>query len=137
MNTIESRIEYGKALDSMGFNYHSIIRYKRYDIDNEVSSEKISRKQLDWYMNNLLKRKEVSMAWACIEPDIDPYTKKHLGSTHVHFAYNSILDLTLLQLSKFMRINRTFLRESHPLDFSMGYFTKHVGKNLLYHNLYA
>ena len=56
MNTIESRIEYGKALDSMGFNYHNIIRYKRYD-HNQVSSEKISRKQLDWYMNNLLKRK--------------------------------------------------------------------------------
>ena len=131
--SIESRIEYGKALDIA--LTHSIIRYKRYDIDNEVSSEKISRKQLDWYMNNLLKRKEVSMAWACIEPDIDPYTKKQ-GSTHVHFAYSSIINLTLLQLSKFMRINRTFLRESHPLDFSMGYFTKHV-KNLLYHNLYA
>jgi len=136
MNTIESRIEYGKALDSMGFNYHNIIRYKRYQ-HNQVSSEKISTKQLDWYMKNLLKRKEVSMAWACIEPDIDPYTKKHLGSTHVHFAYNSILDLSLLQLSKFMRINRVFLRESRPLDFSMGYFTKHTGKNLLYHNLYA
>ena len=132
--TATQRREYGNALSNMGFNYHNIIRYRSYDSNGK---DKVYPNTLDRYMNKLIKRADISMAWACIEPDIDPYTKKHLGSTHVHFAYSSIINLTLLQLSKFMRINRTFLRESHPLDFSMGYFTKHVGKNLLYHNLYA
>jgi hypothetical protein len=36
-----------------------------------------------------------------------------------------------------MGINREFLRDTQSIVRGMGYFTKHMGKDLLYHNLYA
>lgn len=133
MTTIQ-RKEYGNALSKMGFNYHNIIRYRSYE-PNGI--DKIYPKSLDRYMNNLLKRKDVSMVWACIEDDIDLLTGKKWGTNHVHFAYAGNKSLSLWQLSKSMGINREFLRNTQPVVGGMGYFTKHMGKDLLYHNLYV
>ena len=84
---IKDRISYGKSLANMGFTHHNIIRFRRYDkyraedsIVNDLSSDKLNYKQVDWYMQNLVTR--------------------------------SLTD-------------------------SMGYFTKHIGKSLSYHNLYT
>ena len=131
MTTVNRR-EYGKALSTYGFNYHNVIRYRR-----DSGIDRVSKRQVDWYMNNLLKRKDVSMVWACIEDDIDLHTGKKWGTNHVHFAYAGNKSLSLWQLSKSMGINREFLRDTQPVVRGMGYFTKHMGKDLLYHNLYA
>jgi len=88
-------------------------------------------------MNNLLKRIDVSMIWAYIEDDIDLMTGKKWGINHLHFAYVGNKSLSLWQLSKSMGINREFLRNTQPIVGVMGYFIKHMGKDLLYHNLYA
>ena len=50
MTTVNRR-EYGKALSTYGFNYHNVIRYRR-----DSGIDKVSKRQVDWYMNNLLKR---------------------------------------------------------------------------------
>ena len=81
MTTVNRR-EYGKALSTYGFNYHNVIRYRR-----DSGIDKVSKRQVDWYMNNLLKRPDVSMVWACVEPDYDKYTGQTYNSNHVHFAY--------------------------------------------------
>ena len=68
MTTVNRR-EYGNALSTYGFNYHNVIRYWR-----DSGIDKVSKRQADWYMNNLLKRPDISMAWACVEPEYDKYT---------------------------------------------------------------
>ena len=35
-----------------------------------------------------------------------------------------------------MRVNRYYLLNTEPVVNGMGYFTKHLGKDLSYHNLY-
>ena len=87
----------------MGFTHHNIIRFRRYDsnisninravedeysIYNDLSSDKLNYKQVDWYLNNLVKRSTIDFAWACIEPDIDKLSGSiDKSSNHVHFAY--------------------------------------------------
>ena len=95
MTTVNRR-EYGKALSTYGFNYHNVIRYRR-----DSGIDKVSKRQVDWYMNNLLKRPDVSMVWACVEPDYDKYTGQTYSSNHVHFAYvgNKSLSNCLLYTS--------------------------------------
>jgi hypothetical protein len=132
--TATQRREYGNALSNMGFNYHNIIRYRSYDSNGK---DKVYPNTLDRYMNKLIKRADISMAWACIEPDIDLQTGHKWGTNHVHFAYVGNKRLSHWQLSKSMGINREFLRDTQPIVRGMGYFTKHMGKDLLYHNLYA
>ena len=53
--TTANRREYGKALSTYGFNYHNVIRYRR-----DSGIDRVSKRQVDWYMNNLLKRPDVS-----------------------------------------------------------------------------
>ena len=55
-NYIEYNLQYAKGLDSYGFNYTNIIR-----IDNN----KISSKKIDFYMNNLIKRHDIDIIFAC------------------------------------------------------------------------
>ena len=50
---------YGNSLANMGFTHHNIIRFRRYDpyiakgsIVNDISSDKLNFKQVDWYLNN-------------------------------------------------------------------------------------
>ena len=50
--------------------YHNIIRYRSY----ESNGDKVYPKTLDRYMNKLISRADISMAWACIESDIDLQT---------------------------------------------------------------
>ena len=148
---VANRIEYGKSLASMGFTHHNIIRYRRYDsnifkvnkavkdeysIYNDTTSDKLHSKQVDWYMNNLIKRNNIDFVWACIEPDIDKDTGYvHRLSNNIHFAYKGNY-LSKNSLASYMRINREYLRDTHSLTDGMGYFTKHIGKSLSYHNLY-
>ena len=149
---IKDRISYGNSLASMGFTHHNIVRFRRYDsnisninkavkdeysIYNDLTSDKLNYKQVDWYMQNLVKRSNVGFVWACIEPDIDKETGYiHKHSNHVHFAYSGKY-LSKNTLASYMRINREYLRDTKSLTDSMGYFTKHVGKSLSYHNLYT
>ena len=62
MTTVNRR-EYGKALYTYGFNYRNVIRYR---IDSGIY--KVSNRQVDWYMNNLLKRTDLGVGWVCVEP---------------------------------------------------------------------
>ena len=135
---------YGNSLANMGFTHHNIIRFRRYDpyiakgsIVNDISSDKLNFKQVDWYLNNLVKRSNIDFAWACIEPDIDKFTGAiDKSSNHVHFAYSG-KHLSKNSLASYMRINRKYLRDTRSLTDSMSYFTKHIGKSLSYHNLYT
>ena len=128
----------------MGFTHHNIVRYRRYDkyraedsIVNDLSTDKLFIGQVDWYMQNLVKRSNIDFVWACIEPDIDKFTSDiDRTSNHVHFAYSGKY-LSKNSLASYMRINRKFLRETRSLTDSMSYFTKHIGKSLSYHNLYT
>lgn len=131
MTTVNRR-EYGKALSTYGFNYHNVIRYRR-----DSGIDKVSKRQVDWYMNNLLKRPDISMVWACVEPDYDKYTGQTYSSNHVHFAYVGNKSLSNDQLSNYMRVNRYYLLNTEPVVNGMGYFTKHLGKDLSYHNIYV
>ena len=144
MMPIAERISYGNSLANMGFTHHNIIRFRRYDkyraedsIVNDISSDKLNFKQVDWYLNNLVKRSAIDFAWACIEPDIDKFTRAvDRSSNHVHFAYSG-KHLSKNSLASYMRINRKYLRDTRSLTDSMSYFTKHIGKSLSYHNLYT
>ena len=44
-----------------------ITQCNKYRRDSGI--DRVSKRQVDWYMNNLLKRPDVSMVWACVEPD--------------------------------------------------------------------
>ena len=73
MMPIAERISYGNSLANMGFTHHNIIRFRRYDkyraedsIVNDLTSDKLNFKQVDWYLNNLVKRSNIDFAWACI-----------------------------------------------------------------------
>ena len=141
---IKDRVSYGNSLANMGFTHHNIIRFRRYDkyrakdsIVNDLTSDKLNFKQVDWYLNNLVKRSTIDFAWACIEPDIDKFTGViDKSSNHVHFAYRG-KGYSKNSLAQYMRVNRKFLRDTRSLTDSMGYFTKHVGKSLSYHNFYS
>lgn len=151
MNTKE-RLRYGKGLASMGFTHHNILRIGRkdkyisnvnkavkdeYSIFNDLTSDKVNYKQVDWYMKNLVKRSNIDYVWACIEPDIDKYTGAvDRSSNHVHFAFSG-KHLSKNSLSSYMRVNRVYLRDTQVITDSMGYFTKHMGKSLSYHNIYT
>ena len=134
---MRSNIEYAQGLTSMGFNYHNLFRMYR-----DTGNNKIYPKQLDWFMNNLIKRVDIEYAWACIEPDIDKMTKAiDPKSNHVHFAWlnNKNKELNRSQLANSMRINRQRLLLTKPIETqlkAMDYFTKHIGKSLSYHNIY-
>ena len=137
---IKDRISYGRSLANMGFTHHNIIRYRRYDsnisninkavkdeysIYNDLSSDKLNFKQVDWYMQNLVKRGNIGFVWACIEPDIDKLTSAiDPSSNHIHFAYRG-KHLSKNTLASYMRINRKYLRDTRSLTDSMSYFTKH------------
>ena len=161
---IAERKSYGNSLANMGFTHHNIIRIRRtnrdvsvrdrarnnpnliykantsadtYSVVNDIKSEKLFSSQLDWYMQNLVKRSNIDFVWACIEPDIDKFTGAvDRSSNHVHFAYSG-KHLSKNSLASYMRINRKYLRDTRSLTDSMSYFTKHIGKSLSYHNLYT
>ena len=141
---IKDRKSYGNSLTRMGFTHHNIIRFRRYDpyiakgsIVNDISSDKMYSSQVDWYMQNLVRRSNIDLVWACVEPDIDKFTGAiDKSSNHVHFAYRG-KHLSKNTLASYMRINRKYLRDTRSLTDSMGYFTKHIGKSLSYHNLYT
>ena len=118
--------EYAKGLAQYGFTYHNIIR----------TEHRVNHNKVDWYLNNLLKARGIDMAFACIEPDIDEYTFNYSGSNHIHFAWRGDY-MNTVELSKRMRCRRAFIRDTHQLENSMSYFTKHLGTNLSYHNIYV
>ena len=39
------------------------MRYRR-----DGGIDKVSTRQVDWYMNNLLKRPDIGVVWVCVEP---------------------------------------------------------------------
>ena len=128
-----NRDNYGKSLAGMGFNYHNIIR-----INSEIISNKVYPKQLDYYMNNLARRGDIDIIWACIEPDIDKINNYvHKDSNNVHFAWKSSNTLSKHQLANYMKLNRVYLKDTRPIINHMSYFTKHIGKSLSYHNFYC
>ena len=138
---IRFSMSYAQGLAEYGFNFHSVIR----------PQYKINYKRLDYYMNNLVKSKKVDIAFACIEPDIDKYTSRPSGYNHIHFAYKG-KRMTREEASRVIRckknyekfdkwnnkkIVRPFLLDILPVYNGMGYFSKHLGKSLSYHNIYV
>jgi len=146
---IKMNKDYGNELMKMGFNQHNVYRNKQrtYSSDTTYRNELYTRNhntkttstELDWYMNNLLKRNDIDLIWACIEPDIDKITNEvDKYSNNVHFSFrvkqNSLL--SKYQLANYMNVDRHKILETKPIENSMAYFTKHLGKSLSYHNLY-
>ena len=126
MNTVKYNKEYASGLSLYGFNYNNIIRL----------DYKVSYKKVDYLMNNLMRRPDIDMIFACIEPDICKITgniDRH--SNHIHFAVKG-KELSRGVLANSMRVNRMFLRENRSVT-GTDYFTKHIGKSLSYHNIYV
>ena len=120
--------QYGYGLAQYGFNYHNMLR---------IPFGKVKYDRIDWYMNNLIKNKYVEMAFCCIEPDIDKQTGNiDPKSNHMHFAWKG-KKMNRGMLANSMRAKRMYLRDTMAIYDSMSYFTKHIGKSLSYHNLYA
>ena len=118
--------DYARGLSSMKFDYNNIIRTDR----------KVNYRQVDWFMNNLVKRPDIDMVFACIEPDICKITGSiDRYSNHIHFAVKG-KELSRGVLANSIRVNRMFLRENRSVT-GMAYFTKHIGKSLSYHNIYV
>ena len=118
--------EYAKGLAELGFEYHSIIR----------PHYKINYKRCDWYMQNLIKQRNVDIIFACTEPDIDKYTNKPSGYNHIHFAWAGA-KMHRKELVKKIRCKDIMLKEPMPIYNGMDYFSKHLGKSLSYHNYYV
>jgi len=139
---------YGDELMNMGFNHHSIFRFKYKDRESQEQfsrgshTEKVQQKttsfQLDKMMNYLSKHRDIELIWACIEPDIDKVSRAiDRYSNHVHFAYKTKSEINKRLLAKYMCTHHVNVREPQPIRDSMKYFTKHIGKSLTYHNIYA
>lgn len=142
---------YGKELMGFGFNQHSIYRHAnrdysgdgqyRFDLYTKNRYSKTTYRDLDTMMDRLINNNNISLIWACIEPDIDKVTRevdKH--SNHVHFAYKTEYDNELIpkyRMAKLLGVDRHNLQQSEYIKDSMAYFTKHIGKSLSYHNIYA
>ena len=119
--------QYAQGLSTMGFNYNNILR----------RDYKMSYRQLDWHMNNLIKRDDIDVIFACIEPDICKLTRAiDNTSNHVHFAWKG-RDMSRGLLANSMRIKRSYVWHTWMVDNGMSYFTKHLGKSLSYHNIYT
>lgn len=118
--------EYAKGLAQYGFEYHSIIR----------PQSRINWKRCDWYMQNLIKQRNVDIIFACIEPDICKITNKPFGSNHIHFAWAGA-KMHRKELVKKVRCKDFKMLEPMPIYNGMDYFSKHLGKSLSYHNIYV
>ena len=120
---IAERRSYGNSLANMGFTHHNIIRFRRYD-SNISNVNKLVKDEYSIY--NDLSNDKLNFKQVAVDK----------SSNHVHFAFSG-KRLSKNSLASYMRINRKYLRDTKSLTDSMGYFTKHVGKSLSYHNLYT
>jgi hypothetical protein len=130
--------QYGliKNYSNMGFNWHSVLRLKRWENYAEnitkVYSQKMSQNYVDRIMDSLVKRRSIDIAIAFIEQD--DYLNNHL-----HFAWKTPLELTREMVAKQMRTNVRYLRDIRPIEGiedAIGYFTKRIDRTGSYHNLY-
>ncbi|MEO2147955.1 MAG: hypothetical protein ABGW56_02740 [Flavobacteriaceae bacterium] len=126
----------------MGFNWHSVIRFKQepfeYETDvnlhtTKVFSQKIGQSYVDRVMDNLVRRKSISSALAFVEQD-------DYHNNHLHFTWGCPIELTRKQISSTMRTNIMYIRDIEPInnvEEAIRYFTKRLGKTGSYHNIYV
>ena len=126
----------------MGFNWHSVIRFKQepfeYETDvnlhtTKVFSQKIGQDYVDRVMDNLVRRKSISSALAFVEQD-------DYHNNHLHFTWDCPIELTRKQISNTMRTNIMYIRDIEPInnvEEAIRYFTKRLGKTGSYHNIYV
>ena len=125
----------------MGFNWHSVIRFKQepfeYETDinlhtTKVFSQKIGQDYVDRVMDNLVNRKSIISALAFVEQD-------DYHNNHLHFTWDCPIELTRKQISNTMRTNIMYIRDIEPInnvEEAIRYFTKRLGKTGSYHNIY-
>ena len=139
---------YGNELMDMGFNQHSVFRFKYKDRESQEHynrgsytksvNTKTTSNQLDKMIHHLLNYPDIELIWACIEPDIDKVTSAiDRYTNHVHFAYKTKDNINKNLLAKYMGTSPVNVRKPQLIKESMTYFTKHIGKSLSYHNLYT
>ena len=132
------RTELIDAYASMGFNWHSVLRFQQdpkdiLDYQTKVYNQKIGSRYVDRVMDNLVKRKVIDYAMAFVEQD-------DYHNNHLHFTWSSPIELTREQVANSMRTNIKYIRDVKPIinvDDAIGYFTKRLGKSGSYHNIYS
>jgi LmbE family N-acetylglucosaminyl deacetylase len=138
------RTELINAYSSMGFNWHSVLRFqqdskdviKSYDdgtYQTKAYNQKIGSRYVDRVMDNLVKRKIIGFAMAFVEQD-------DYHNNHLHFTWSSPLELTREQVANSMRTNIKYIRDVKPIinvEDAVGYFTKRLGMKGSYHNIYS
>ena len=142
MELIKDRqLEMVNQYSLMGFNWHSVLRFKQkpfeYETDvnlhtTKVFSQKIGQYYVDRVMDNLVNRKSISSALAFIEQD-------DYHNNHLHFTWACPIELTRQQVSNSMRTNVDYIRDIKPIlnvEDAIAYFTKRLGRNGSYHNIY-
>ena len=130
--------QYGliKNYSNMGFNWHSVLRLKRWEDEakhiTKVYNQKMSHNYIDRIMDSLVKRKSIEIAVAFLEQD-------DFHNNHLHFAWKTVIPFTREVVSKQMRTNVKHLRDIRPIEGiedAIGYFTKRIDRIGSYHNLY-
>ena len=140
-NTTYSK-QYAQGLEQIGFDFHNILRmsqrvYNNYFEQWEHHNFKSTIKRIDYYMRNLVRHRDIKTVFVCIEPDIDQMTGKvDPTSNNVHFAWKG-KELSRGHLANAMKSKRMYLRDNWKMVDNHSYFTKHLGTNLSYHNIYV
>ena len=130
--------QYGliKNYSNMGFNWHSVIRLKRWEDSPEhitkVYNQKMSRNYIDRIMDSLVKRRSIDIAVAFLEQD-------DYHNNHLHFAWKCWEGLSRIKIANQMKTSRHHIRDIKPIDNienAIGYFTKRVESAGSYNNIY-
>ena len=126
-----------QEFSNMNFNYQSVIRYKQDALTEgvhttRVYNQKLSQNYVDKLMDKLVTRKSIDTAIAFIEQD-------DYHNNHLHFAWHCSVPLTREQISNTMRIREKYIRDVKPIENvndAISYFTKRIGVQGSYHNIY-
>ena len=127
-----------KGYSSMGFNWHSVLRFQQdpkdtSDYQTKVYNQKIGSRYVDRVMDNLVKCEAIKYAMAFVEQD-------DYHNNHLHFTWTCPAEVTRKQLSNLMKTRAWYIRDVQPITDvkdAIGYFTKRLGKSGSYHNIYS
>ena len=127
-----------KGYSSMGFNWHSVLRFQQdpkdiSDYQTKVYNQKIGSRYVDRVMDNLVKCEAIKYAMAFVEQD-------DYHNNHLHFTWTCPTEVTRKQLSNLMKTRAWYIRDVQPITDvkdAIGYFTKRLGKSGSYHNIYS
>ena len=127
-----------KGYSSMGFNWHSVLRFQQdpkdiSDYQTKVYNQKIGSRYVDRVMDNLVKCEAIKYAMAFVEQD-------DYHNNHLHFTWTCPTEVTRKRLSNLMKTRAWYIRDVQPITDvkdAVGYFTKRLGKTGSYHNIYS